>query len=290
MIFLRALTPIHAGTGRGGEIIDLPVQRDEFGFPCIWASSLKGAIRSAFSRPASKDEGCIRLAFGSEPLGDIEYSSHVSFLDARLLLVPMRSLRGVWVYATSPHLIGYLRLYLETVGNNFACNLKNIEANISSTGNIFVNGRNALLNEEWVELKEAPQLIDDILAPILPHRLLENVRERGLVVLDDDLMKNLLGRSMFIQYRVRLSRETKTVEEGPWSEEYLPEETVLVSAIIGRNPHSKVLERARCKLGSTNICNWMLERMFNDLGGKLWVGGKETLGRGFLEVHAVQGG
>jgi CRISPR-associated protein Cmr4 len=48
LVFIEALTPLHPGAGRSVEgLADLPVQRDEFGFPTIWASSLKGAIKSA---------------------------------------------------------------------------------------------------------------------------------------------------------------------------------------------------------------------------------------------------
>ncbi|MFP3157935.1 MAG: RAMP superfamily CRISPR-associated protein, partial [Caldivirga sp.] len=46
LILLESLTPLHPGSGRGSAYVDLPVQRDEFDFPTIWSSSLKGALRS----------------------------------------------------------------------------------------------------------------------------------------------------------------------------------------------------------------------------------------------------
>jgi len=45
LVFVRAITNLHPGTGRGGEVVDLPVQRDQFKFPMIYGSSLKGAIK-----------------------------------------------------------------------------------------------------------------------------------------------------------------------------------------------------------------------------------------------------
>jgi len=46
LVFVRTITNLHPGTGRGGEVVDLPVQRDQFEFPMIYGSSLKGAIKS----------------------------------------------------------------------------------------------------------------------------------------------------------------------------------------------------------------------------------------------------
>jgi hypothetical protein len=44
LFWLVALTAVHPGVGRSEEAqVDLPVQRDEFGLPTVWASSLKGA-------------------------------------------------------------------------------------------------------------------------------------------------------------------------------------------------------------------------------------------------------
>jgi len=49
LILLESLTPLHPGSGRGSAYVDLPVQRDEFDFPTIWSSSLKGALRSTLT-------------------------------------------------------------------------------------------------------------------------------------------------------------------------------------------------------------------------------------------------
>ncbi|MCX8185483.1 MAG: RAMP superfamily CRISPR-associated protein, partial [Sulfolobales archaeon] len=61
ILYVRALTPLHVGVGRGYSAqVDLPVQRDEFGFPVIWSSSLKGALKAWV-------EGSVRKCFGPEP-------------------------------------------------------------------------------------------------------------------------------------------------------------------------------------------------------------------------------
>lgn len=287
-MFLRALTPIHVGVGHGGEIVDLQVQRDEFGFPCIWSSSLKGAMRSNFTMTMSNNP-CIRAVFGPEPASPevSEYSSALNVLDVRLLLIPVRSIRGVWVYATSPHLLGYLATYLEVTRAQTPAQLQDVVTGVTSKGDILVDENKAVLNEESVALKVDKDLCIKLFSNILPQQLLNRVTKRGLVVLDDDLMKTLARKSMLIQYRVRLSRKTKTVEEGPWSEEYLPEETMFVSAILGRAISDVAKSRTQCVLQS-DICSWVEEAFNSKLRWKLWLGGKETLGRGFVEVYLVR--
>jgi len=102
LLYIRALTPIHVGVGRGeGVHVDLPVQRDEFGFPTIWASSFKGAVKANVG-------GEVKKYLGSEPMEAESTPSSISLLDAKLVFIPVRILDNVWTYATTPHLLGYL--------------------------------------------------------------------------------------------------------------------------------------------------------------------------------------
>ena len=98
LLYVFALTTLHPGAGRGSEHVDLPVQRDEFGYPVIWGSGLKGSLRSYFTRLNKNNK--VKTVFGPEPASEevSEYSSAISVHDARLILMPARSLRGVWVY------------------------------------------------------------------------------------------------------------------------------------------------------------------------------------------------
>ena len=45
--FVHALSPLHAGTGQGAGIIDLPIAREKAtGLPYLPGSSLKGTLRA----------------------------------------------------------------------------------------------------------------------------------------------------------------------------------------------------------------------------------------------------
>ena len=48
LVFVHAISPLHAGTGQGVGVIDLPVAREKAtGLPYFPGSSLKGVLRDA---------------------------------------------------------------------------------------------------------------------------------------------------------------------------------------------------------------------------------------------------
>lgn len=66
---LQAVSPLHAGTGRSADIIDLPIARmRSTGIPFVPGSSLKGVLRDACRTRASK------AALGKRPPGRLRAS------------------------------------------------------------------------------------------------------------------------------------------------------------------------------------------------------------------------
>lgn len=271
LIFIRAITPLHVGSGRGySSYVDLPVQRDEFGFPTIWASSLKGAVKANLS------DDTVKKCLGPYP-EELEQSevkqSRVVFTDARLVMIPARILQGVYTYVTSPHMIEMLCNYWEVVSpgkcrDELAQKLKTLEKAIVSKEELLERDK-VILNEIQVDAdNNVDGGITNFFANLLPKDLKNNIENKGLVVVPDknSLSLRVVDRSMVIQYRVALDRETKTVKPGAlWSEEYVPVDTVFVSLMMG----------------SGNDCP------ITDIVSKIrvmFVGGRETIGKGLVEV------
>lgn len=118
MLYVRALSPIHSGTGQAAGVIDLPVARERVtGWPYLPGSSVKGVLRDACD--SDRDGGAARDGYGSAareavPANDFyaafgpptEYASaHAGdlwFTDLRLLCFPVRSLRGSFAWVTCP--------------------------------------------------------------------------------------------------------------------------------------------------------------------------------------------
>jgi len=112
------------------------------------------------------------------------------------------------------------------------------------------------------------------LSKILPSEIKEIIDRRGLIVVPDkdNIGLEIVNRSLMIQYRVALDREKKTVRAGPWSEEYIPMETVFVSTALCRNYQQK---------DANAICNEFKAEVKDKT---IFVGGKETIGKGLVKI------
>jgi len=124
LLFLMNQTPLHAGSGDSLGIVDMPIQREKHtGFPKIEASSLKGSIREHFERVEGEKNPNIIAAFGSEGDDNNESSKAgaLGFTDARLLLFPVKSMKGVFAWVTCPQIINkFNRGYAIVTFNNLA--------------------------------------------------------------------------------------------------------------------------------------------------------------------------
>ena len=286
-LFIEAITPLHVGVGRGeASHVDLPVQRDEFGLPAIWASSLKGAMKSYALAKNSDKEDMIYKIFGARPGESPGEMSGVTLLDARLLLIPARSLKGVWVYLTSPHLLRGFITYTKTLGLDAvrsaaesllqkSAQLKTGEALISteevlSNGRLFINETPYSKTQKAEELRKFMDALKNAVA---------GLPKTDLVMVSDDDIIPLVNKSMLIQYRVRLTKE-KTVEEGAlWSEEYVPQFTLFYSGLICRGVKN---------LNPAEVCEKAVELVSSaDKSVYMWVGGKETIGKGLVRLYFI---
>ena len=290
LLYVFALTTLHPGVGRAGEHVDLPIQRDEFGYPVIWGSGLKGSLRSYFTRLNKNNE--VKIIFGPEPASDevSEYSSAVSVHDARLMLMPARSLRGVWIYTLSSHLLSYLEIALEaleTSSQEIASTifdalrkLKKKAENLGrgnvilSSDKYLVDKNEAFLNEKKLAASVDGELIG-LVRSIIPQAIHDKVN--GVALLNDEDMSEIVRRSLLVQYRVSL-KDTKTVDRGAlWSEEHIPQRTIFVSYIACWPPRAK---NAPDNLKEPkSVYEFVKNAKFINLGGK------ETVGHGLVRLE-----
>jgi CRISPR-associated protein Cmr4 len=106
LLFVHTLSPLHAGTGQGVDVIDLPIAREKAtGIPYLPGSSVKGVLRDACT-----DLHTQKIVFGPENINNAgsAYAGAAHFSDARLVLMPVRSVAGTFAYVTSPYLLGRL--------------------------------------------------------------------------------------------------------------------------------------------------------------------------------------
>lgn len=114
-LLFQAVTPIHVGSGQDVGLVDLPVIRERTtGHPFLPGSGIRGALRD---RCEAKDTPLTRRLFGNDDRDAKISAGCLSFLDAHLLLFPVRSVPAPFVWITCPFLIErYRRLTQELTG------------------------------------------------------------------------------------------------------------------------------------------------------------------------------
>ncbi|MGZ5481485.1 MAG: type III-B CRISPR module RAMP protein Cmr4, partial [Pyrinomonadaceae bacterium] len=129
LLYTHALSPLHAGTGQGIGVIDLPIAREKAtGLPFLPGSSVKGSLRDVCS-----DDRRANL-FGPDKKNNPElHAGSVQFSDQRLLLLPVRSLKGTFAWVTSPYI---LNRFVRDAGDADADGLAKPVPNPASNNNI----------------------------------------------------------------------------------------------------------------------------------------------------------
>ncbi|PVU76915.1 type III-B CRISPR module RAMP protein Cmr4 [Acidianus hospitalis] len=271
--FIHAITHLHVGSGSSiEEEIDLPFQRDELGYPTIYASSLKGAIKSFLLKEFAHTKDVIYKVLGEDE--NPEEASLGTFLDAILFAIPSRIIEidsakpHVWVYVTTYELLKKVKSYLDSISqlsNASFSNLQNtIDRVLHNEGKNIALGnslKTAILNEDFhVELEEAHDVK-------IPNIINDNV---PLLVLEDSIGKEVINRSLIRVRRIRIDKDKKTVVTGGlWSEEYVPMKTIFFSAFLGKESE-----------GNAIFDSCILRKLKYVI-----LGGKETIGKGIVELR-----
>lgn len=133
---ITCLTNMHAGTGAADQgVIDNLVQRDTVDqIPCIYASSLKGALREYFEEYLKKENEAKKIfgndnrkkvsetnssnssnTNGTSKTDDRSRGTHI-FYDALLLSIPARSNKGAFFNVTSWHCLERILKMNEILG------------------------------------------------------------------------------------------------------------------------------------------------------------------------------
>lgn len=295
VVIIKCLSDIHPGTGRGGEIVDLAVQRDSVGFPVIYGSSIKGSIKTALYH---RDKNLMAL-LGPEPDEEEKYLSPIAITTSYLLSFPVRSLKGIYTNITSPFLLRRFSSYLEmaSVLNEKYVEISKRVKSIASTSGKFpatkgfiekhvVDGLGkAFLCEEIGIDRELIEERDDM---DYLRKLVGLDDSESLISLDDDRAKELIERSLLRITRIRVNRETKTVAGGGlWTEEAIPIGALFSTVFLGysyeymRDVLKKAVEGEREDLKDP------IDALLKEVK-YLIIGGDESVGRGIVMLREVE--
>jgi CRISPR-associated protein Cmr4 len=282
MIFLHALSPLHAGTGQGVGVIDLPIAREKAtNIPYLPGSSLKGVLRDACS-----DSNLQSRIFGPSS-GAEEYAGSVQVTDLRLLFLPVRSISGTFAWVTSPLLLERFRRDAVHAPN---VSVQALPQKPTSNEECIVSDKNCELliqvgsNKKVVleDLDLTPKLSADTTgwatwlgAHLFPKESFwQTALLARICIVSDNVMNFLLETATEVTARIRLDSETKTVAPGAlWYEEALPSETILFGLLVAAEVKAKPDEVFKTVQDLVEL--------------PLQVGGNATVGRGFSQVRLV---
>lgn len=287
LVLVHALSPIHCGTGQAINGIELPIAREKATrIPLIPGSSLKGVLRAAV--PSSADNPLHLTAFGPETTNAADFAGALQFSDVRLTVLPVRSLRGTFAWATSPYLL--TRLARDARETNVALpklppSPPNDEsALVADNSSVLVDKENLFLEE--FDFRAATNTALTELGTWLAKHVLGkddpacSEFARRIVLLPDGVMTHLLESGMEITTRVRIKADTKTVADGAlWTEEALPVESVLCG-LIAATP-----VKAREGKPST-----LFDHVAKLSATALQIGGNASVGRGLCRLRLLEAG
>jgi len=306
---VHCLSPLHPGTGQALDLIDLPIARYKATrIPFLPGSSIKGVARDArtpdLPRSATLDAAWSTFiaAFGPDVEKDdaSEHAGAVSFGDARLLLMPVRSLRGTFAYVTSPLLLRLAHQDFQDAGLPSVPPIPDVPAPDR-------DGPAAQVPRALV-----PQLQDSVLvhrpaaaADVRPRLFLEDLDfvaaehvatslwaewlglrlfperqddlKRRFVVVDDEAMTFIWETATQVDAHNRIN-DRGTVADGQlWYQESLPPETVLLGLATATESLRQGLSATRAVMLATALKN-------EDV---LQFGGKANTGNGRARLLAI---
>jgi len=327
LFFIITETPLHPGSG--GEVaglVDLPVQRERHtNFPKIEASGLKGCIREAFRdlnpeitingqkiKPKEeiiykegdkeKKTDYLSLVFGPEDTEEA-HAGALAFTDARILLFPVKSLKGVFTWITCPMVLERFKEDLKLTGENFNYllpeEIKEGNCWISDGSTIFIDDQIVLEEytfkaEKKSEVKEIAKFFAQKIFPLREndtYKFWREKLEKDLVILSDEDFEQFVTSSTEVITRTRIDDVTDTVKSGAlWTEEYLPQDTILYSIAMASPVR---VEKDKAK-GVFNVGNLDKEAekvlQFFELGipEVIQIGGNQTIGKGIVRIQILK--
>ena len=295
MVFLYAETSFHPGSGDSIVGVDLPIQRERHtNYPKNQGGGVKGAIRN-LAREKGLPKAELDEIFGPE---DASHQGAVSLMEARILLFPVKSLKGVFAWITCPFVIERFKRDIKRMNPNFL-SLNDIKIFSVPSDKVFVTNpclvstskNQTVLEDLSFDADRSKNTEVNMLAEWLGNYALRNTDDSydywrnklrdSLVIISDEAFRDFVVNYTEVSTRHKRS-ETGTVEAGAlWNEETLSSETLMYSGLLASRSNKK---------GSTLSGTEIIERVEKILNESCFIqmGASETVGQGFLGIRCYE--
>ncbi len=289
---LLAQTSIHAGTGQNTGAIDLPIQREGHnGYPCVFGSAMKGALRAHAETAYGQKDEKVTLGFGPAMSsgGGSDHAGALMISDARLLLLPVRSLTSQFKWVTCPAVLSRFKQDAKRFG--IEQNAFDIPDIPEPTGEDEAIALGASSDEESLFLEEyrfkaqqhdLSNIIEALASLMKNDQATENLKQQ-LTIVSNGMFSHICQHATPVNAHIAIDSETKVVKSGAlWYEETLPPETLLYMG-VSANKARKKNDETSAKDILSSITHLFLE-------GTPWlqIGGNETVGMGWCAVKPLK--
>ncbi|WP_347255958.1 type III-B CRISPR module RAMP protein Cmr4 [Brachymonas denitrificans] len=284
-IFLYAISPVHMGAGQAVDVIDNPIQRERHtSHPCFAGSGIKGAVRHNYKALGGDEADITRLLGPASGNGDL-HAGAVSFGDAQLVALPVRSLKGGYVYASCPQALARAQRLLALSSKPPQWQVITVQ-----DGTCLVTNPDLLSGEtlhleafEYVAnaSQELAQIGQDLSQRALPdaeaYAFFRNKLKTDLVLLSDTDFGYFAKNAMLVEPHVRINPETGTADDGGlFYTENLPPESLLIAPLLASKTRTG---KADDHLEAEEVFA-KIQPVIN--GKLLQIGGDATTGRGLV--------
>jgi CRISPR-associated protein Cmr4 len=221
----------------------------------------------------------------------VRHAGALALSDARLLLFPVRTIGPAFAWVTCPLALARLRRDAAEAGIEGMPAVSEPPSDTHAVVPGSWKGGGVLLEEfsyEATVSRELGQLggwiAERFLPASTPYDYWRELVRTALVLVTDADFRDFVRHATEVVTRVRLTA-AKTVERGAlWTEENLPSDTLLYSFVVAWPPANGA---------STDIdgAAAVMERVAGLVRARpvVQVGGKETVGRGFVAVRLTGG-
>ncbi|KKO48084.1 hypothetical protein VT06_13295 [Arsukibacterium sp. MJ3] len=274
---LTAQTFIHAGASSSEAAIDLPIQREAHtDWPVIFGSGMKGALRSHFETLLAQPSDTVAI-FGPDTNNAAEHAGALLVSDARLVLLPVRSMTSHVKWVTCPALLKRLQNDLRRMAMPELTLPDFTKVNANQA--LSAQGAGKVYLEEFCFDTQTEDLVAVLeLLTFLGGQDLKADFAQNLLIVSNDQFRLLCRSAVPVQAHIALDSATKTVKNGAlWYEENLPPETLMYCCL------SCTSGRDQQKTSATELLS-KLENGFEQKGF-MQVGGNLTTGMGWFQVN-----
>lgn len=274
---LVAQTYIHAGASSSEAAVDLPIQRESHtDWPVVFGSGMKGALRSHFES-ILKQQADVFAIFGPDTTNAADHAGALLVSDARLVLLPVRSMNSHVKWVTCPAILKRLQKDLARMGlqSPNVPNLSKLNSNqayaASATGAVYLE--EFCFDVEQADLSAVLELLTKLCGEDYRSDLHQNI-----LVVSDDQFRLLCRSAVPVQAHIAIESETKTVKTGAlWYEESLPPETLMYCCLSCTDGRDQTKMKADTLLGQ--LASGFEQKSFIQVGGNL------TTGMGWFSVN-----